>query len=195
MPTLKELIDRLQQVASTKVGKLMVIAFVVSSIILGALSLAKWAGILVLDGMWKLIFGFALIVCCLSVAYCIFALVLFKPQPQKAISVENTLSRSDNKEDVGLFENDQLYKWARKIVLTWGIVMIIIVYLGGWIFIWQSAISPLIVQIQTWQWSELTFQNIANLIAEFMIVSLWAVMPIFMYLEYSDKKRKAKKGE
>lgn len=188
MPSIKETIEHLRQVSSTRGGKMTTIILLISGAILGGIMIGLNMGaIKPLEGLGQTLVTILIFIFVFSFAFAIYLLIPSN-QPKKLIKQRDIEDEYHSTvTDVNL-----LRIWSRRISLG-GILLIgLVVYILGWFFVIKYLGLPAIHQIAsgTILWEMGTAPNsIGNLVVSFMMFIIWLIMPFMLYMDFNKKQQ------
>jgi len=190
MPDFKQFIEPFQQLVSTKGGKMLTIILFAFTAILAAIITMLWLGTLVLEGMGGTVFNIALVLFALLVALAIYLILQQSSDTKLREKVAD--AQPENEEERKTVETDRLRRWSRRVVLIGMLIMLVVIYIFGWMMIIKDLIIPAVqnITVELFDWTIKSLAN--NILMPFVLVMMWIIMPFMMYLELSGKQRRRK---
>lgn len=190
MPSLKEVLDRLQELASSRSGKMIIIILLLLAAILAWVRYCLWAGTLnPLEGTWEFIHNFIALVFFLLLALSILKLILPGKEIVNEVSSRtitkngtNELSPVVNKKIEQKLDKKRKYSVSFIIFAIGMAIIVIITYIAGWVMVWDGAISPLITDIQkeSFIWSS----DFIDIVMHIILIIFWIIFPFMLYWEF-----------
>lgn len=193
MPSIKEFFTHLRQVYSSRGGKMILIILLLSGAILGGVFIGlNLHSIPPLSGIWSIVITAVGFIFSFSFVATIFLLSLPIVEANKQMEVVTT-PKSNPDKAINHKEQDRFYIWSRRISLAGTLLIAFIVYILGWFFVIKSLVLPTIHQISSGPilWEMGTAPNsIGSIVIGFMMLTLWAIMPFMLYMDFYKKQRK-----
>jgi len=198
MPSIKETLNHLQQVGSTRGGKMTIIIVLVSGAILGGIVIGLNIGaIQPLEELGRTFVTIVIFIFVFSFAGAIYFLIRSNsPGNLKNKAVEAHLPEEKAKAT----NIDLLGIWSRRISLGGTLILALGAYILGWFFVIKYLVSPTIHQISSGPvlWEMGTAPNsIGNIMISFMMFIIWIIMPFMIYMDFDKKQheRKARRNQ
>lgn len=188
MPSIKEILNHLRQVNSTRGGKMTIIILLASGAILGGIAIGRNLGVIPsLEGVGQNLVTTDIFVFVFSLATTIY-LLLRSDDSNNLKKAEYPLPEAK----VKTTNIDLLGIWSRRISLGGTLLLALVVYVLGWFFVIKYLVSPTIhlISSESVLWEIGTAPNsIGNIILSFMMFIIWIIMPFMLYVDIDKKRR------
>ncbi len=182
-----ELLLHLQQLSSTKAGKMRTFILLASWTIVLAMKVRLLLGQEPLMGFWGNFTTWMIWIASLALLWTVWAFLMGNPKGQVVVS--QTISQPP----VSQHTNIPTRRWVRRTALFLAGSVLVIIYVYLWYMFFRDTLYP---EIQlfvngTFDWSEKT---IMNLVMTFIFTCVLLIMPLMMYLDYGSNKHELLSG-